>query len=189
MTHPVDELLALYAGDDAQVLYDEAITERTHAEQCAWFARQARAEPALVVAALLHDVGHLILRDNRPIDVELTDNFHHDAAGAAHLAGYFGAAVSEPVRLHVEAKRYLCAVESDYFDGLSPSSVRSLAVQGGPMSTAECRAFESTPYFADAVALRRFDERGKDPDLLVDGFETYRELLISVAGGAPPTER
>ncbi len=105
-------------------------------------ARSEGAPDHLVAAALLHDVGHLVSDDNVTLDDDLTDDFHHERVGAQYLARWFGPEVTAPVALHVAAKRYLCAVEPGYLDGLSPSSTRSLALQGGPMSADEVTRFE-----------------------------------------------
>ena len=142
------------------------INQQQHALQAAWLAEREARGDALVVAALLHDVGHMVhdLGDN-PADAGIDDR--HEELGHAWLAAHFGPEVTEPVRLHVAAKRYLCAVEADYFAKLSPDSVKSLALQGGPMSAAEVAAFEALPHSAEAVQLRRYDEQAK-----VKGLET-----------------
>lgn len=142
------------------------INQQQHALQAAWLAEREGRSEALVVAALLHDIGHMVheLGEN-PAARGIDDR--HEELGEAFLAKHFGPEVTEPVRLHVAAKRYLCAVEPDYFAKLSPDSVRSLELQGGPMSSAEVAAFEAVPEFADAVQLRRYDEQAK-----VKGLET-----------------
>lgn len=167
----VEELEALFAahGDEA---YGEDVTQLQHMLQCAACAVCEKASDSLVAAALLHDVGHLI--------EEADDAFgyhKHDRSGAAYLSQRFGPEVSEPVRLHVAAKRYLCAVEPEYFDCLSPASVHSLSKQGGPMSAEEVAAFERNPQHGDAVRLRRWDDLGKVEGLKVEGLESYRPLL------------
>src|SRR6202042_1447751 len=120
-------------------------------------------------AALLHDVGHFTGAISGADLMRGTDNKHSDT-GAAWLARWFGPAVTEPVRLHVAAKRYLCAVEPGYADTLSPASVYTLSVQGGPMSEAEAAAFAAGPYAAGAVAVRRWDDAAKDPGADVPEF-------------------
>ena len=142
------------------------INQQQHALQAAWCAEQEARGDALVTAALLHDIGHLVhnLGDN-PADAGIDDR--HEELGHAWLVNHFGPEVTEPVRLHVAAKRYLCAVEPDYFAKLSPDSVKSLALQGGPMSAAEVRSFEALRHSAEAVQLRRYDEQAK-----VKGLET-----------------
>lgn len=139
---------------------------------------------ALVVAALLHDIGHIIGREEGEADATdaLADDrdAHHDATGARWLSRWFGPAVTEPVRLHVAAKRYLVATESDYAAKLSEASVHTLRLQGGPMSPQEVAAFEALDYARDAIALRRFDEAAKDGSKHAPGFDTHRDLLLRV---------
>ena len=139
-----------------------------------------------MAAALLHDVGHLRGADALDEAVlsgrELmagTDN-NHGERGAQWLAQWFPESVTEPVRLHVAAKRYLCAVEPAYFGQLSEASVYTLSVQGGPMSDAEAREFEREPYAADAIAVRRWDDQAKDPSAATPGFPHFRALLSSL---------
>jgi len=138
------------------------VNQLMHAVQSGALARAQACSPTLVVAALLHDVGHMVHDlGEHPAAKGIDDK--HELIGARWLERYFGAAVVEPVRLHVAAKRYLCAVESDYFTKLSKDSVESLALQGGPMSDVEVAAFEATPFWQDAVTLRRIDDAAKDP--------------------------
>lgn len=142
------------------------INQQQHALQAALLAEQEGKGDALVVAALLHDIGHMVheLGDN-PADQGIDDQ--HEELGHNWLVRHFGPEVTEPVRLHVAAKRYLCAVEADYFAKLSADSVKSLALQGGPMSPEEITAFEALPQYQKAVQLRRYDERAK-----VKGLDT-----------------
>ncbi len=177
----VAELSLRYAGQEAAQLYDEAITELQHALQCAELAAEDNAPPALIAAALLHDVGHLLIGDLFPIDEPLPRDFEHEAVGARYLARIFGPAVTEPVRLHVAAKRYLTAVDPAYFATLSPSSVRSLAAQGGPMSAAEVADFRASPHFEDAVKVRLWDDLGKDADARPRPFAAWEGMLRTLA--------
>lgn len=157
----IDDLL-LNRADGAYGLH--RVTQRQHALQSAWLAERDGQPDAVVTAALLHDIGHLVhdLGDN-PAAEGVDDR--HEELGHAWLTRHFGPEVTEPVRLHVAAKRYLCATEADYFGRLSPDSVRSLALQGGPMDEAEVAAFKALPHHAAAVTLRRYDEAAKVPDL------------------------
>jgi len=142
------------------------INQRQHALQAALLAEQAGLSDAMVAAALLHDIGHMVhdLGQN-PADDGVDDE--HERLGHEFLTSMFGPEVTEPVRLHVAAKRYLCAVEADYFAKLSRDSVLSLSLQGGPMSAEEVAEFEAVAEYADAVQLRRFDEQAK-----VKGLQT-----------------
>ena len=159
--------------------YGEDVTQLEHALQTAHHAKVDGAPPALVAAALLHDVGHFTGEISGRELMEGTDN-RHSHAGADWLAAWFPEAVTEPVRLHVAAKRYLCAVEPGYFDRLSEASVYTLSVQGGPMDAAQAAAFAAGPHAAHAVTLRRWDEAAKDPDAEVPGFDHYRPLLAAL---------
>ena len=145
--------------------YDgEAVSQLEHALQCAYLAEHSGAPTKLVVAALLHDIGHLI---HKPGDVpaERGVDDRHEALGRAFLAKWFDDCVTEPVALHVDAKRYLCATDSAYYKFLSTISVRSLELQGGPFSPAEASAFLARPHARDALSVRRWDEQAKDPAL------------------------
>ena len=184
MTDLADEILALFDRRGADAYSGEAVTQEAHALQSAALAEAAGAAEPLIVAALLHDVGHLIhgAKDAaaRGIDAR------HEAIGAVRLAQHFGPEVVEPVRLHVPAKRYLCATDAAYWDGLSPASKRSLELQGGPFSAEEAEAFAAQPHAAAAVSLRRWDDRAKILRAPTRALAEYREMLIRVAAASPP---
>ncbi|HKB02102.1 MAG TPA: HD domain-containing protein [Gemmataceae bacterium] len=175
----IDRLFALFAEKGTGAYFGEAVTETEHALQCAHLAEQSRADDALVAAALLHDVGHLLHGLPENIAERGLDG-RHEASGAAWLARYFGPAVVDPVRLHVAAKRYLCAVEPGYHASLSAASQLSLRLQGGPFAPAEVAAFEREPWFRSAVAVRRWDDAAKVPGLAVAGLEHYRPRLAAL---------
>lgn len=183
---PTDEILALLARGDRDLYSGERISQLEHALQCAWFAEQAGAPTALVVATLAHDVGH-ILAGGEYAAARGVDG-RHEESGADFLARRFGPEVSEPVRLHVAAKRYLCAVDPAYFDRLSPASVRSLALQGGPMSPQEVEAFEASPHAEAAVRLRQWDEQGKIVGLRTPGLEHFRPMVQAALNCASPAK-
>ncbi|MEZ0066958.1 phosphonate degradation associated HDIG domain protein [Streptacidiphilus sp. MAP12-20] len=194
MTPPdriVDAIAALFEGEGAQDYLGEAVTQAQHMLQAAALAEAADAPPALVAAALLHDVGHFCgAVHGRELMAGTQDN-RHSHQGADWLASWFGREVTEPVRLHVAAKRYLCAVEPGYFDRLSPASVHTLSLQGGPMGPTEAAEFARHPYASDAVRLRRWDEAAKEPDADDPGFEHYRVLLAALVltpGQAGPVQ-
>ena len=163
----VEAIGKLFAGPGAQDYLGEPVTIGEHMRQAGALAEAAGAEGPLVAAALLHDIGHLRSE---------TDAWHSEA-GARWLSQWFGEAVTEPVRLHVAAKRYLCAVDAGYFGLLSAESVRTLSLQGGPMSVAETAAFEALPHARDAVAVRRWDDQAKDPAVTPPPFAHFVPLL------------
>lgn len=154
----------------------ESVSQIEHALQTAAQAEAAGVAPTLIAAALLHDLGHLLhdLPDDAP-DRGVDDR--HEWLGARWLTERFTTAVVEPVRLHVAAKRYLCAVDPLYLSQLSEPSLTSLKLQGGVMSAAEVQAFEATPFAAEAVQLRRWDEAAKQPGLATPPIEHFAGYL------------
>jgi phosphonate degradation associated HDIG domain protein len=189
---PVDAIAELFASEGAADYLGEPITVAAHLLQAGARAQAAGAPPALVAAALLHDVGHLRGADAEAADIELsgrdlmagTDNNHGDRGAQWLSAQRFPASVTEPIRLHVAAKRYLCATEPSYFGQLSQASVYTLSVQGGPMTDAQAREFEREPHAGDAIAVRRWDDEAKDPSADVPDFDHYRPLLASLLATA-----
>lgn len=160
-------------------LYGERVSQNQHALQCAALAAADGAAESLIIAALLHDYGHLA-EDAADVDRPTTDA-RHEMAGAAVLAELFGTEVTAPIALHVAAKRYLCAVESGYLEGLSSASVHSLALQGGPFTADQAAGFERLEGSSDAVRLRRWDDLGKVPDAATPGFDTYIGMMRRLA--------
>ncbi|MEJ0018201.1 MAG: HD domain-containing protein [Acetobacteraceae bacterium] len=158
------ELAGLLEGKGARRYGLSDVNQLQHALQAALLAEQQGCPAPLITAALLHDIGHMVhgLGEN-PAEAGIDDR--HEELGRAYLAPLFGPEVTEPVRLHVPAKRYLCATEADYFARLAPDSVLSLSLQGGPMSADEVAVFGALPHAAAAVQLRRFDDDAKVANL------------------------
>ncbi len=174
-----DEIRGLL-GAGTRAYFGEPVSTREHALQAAYFAGRASAAPALVAAALLHDVGHLL--DAAADDIaQWTTDARHEQVGGAWLAARFPAAVSEPVRLHVPAKRYLCATDARYVSRLSAASLKTLRLQGGPMTAREVAQFERLPHHRAALQIRRWDDAAKVAALEVPGFEHYAALLGGLA--------
>lgn len=177
---PAQIIAALFASEGAAEYFGEPVTQAEHMLQAAALAERDGADDALVAAALLHDVGHFTGTVTGRDLMAGTDD-RHSETGAAWLARWFGEAVTEPVRLHVDAKRYLCAVAPNYAAALSQASVYTLGVQGGPMQGSELAAFEASPYAAAACRVRRWDDAAKDPQATVPGFDHFRPLLRRLA--------
>ena len=177
----VDGVIALYR-DRGDHRYGESITQLEHALQCAALARRDDASDDLTLAALLHDVGHLVV-DLQTNDLEQLSNVDddHEALGARILAPLFGSGVAQPVALHVTAKRWRCTREPAYYDQLSPASQATLEAQGGLLTTQECTRFEEHPGFREALWLRTWDDTGKVADLDVGSFDDWIPLLRSRA--------
>lgn len=176
----VDEVLSLYAAH-AGDRYDEEVTQLDHALQTAALARADGADDALVAAALLHDVGHLLDLAQHGRRSTSTTDLGHEGRGARWLAALFPPAVTGPIALHVRAKRYRCATDAGYHDALSAGSRASLVLQGGPMSADEVAQFEVNPAADAAVRLRSWDDGGKVDGLEVPELAAYRALLESLA--------
>lgn len=170
----IDQIIRLYRTEGAARYGMEAIDQEQHALQCAQLAEEAGARPALVVAALLHDLGHLLeaQMSERPARDDL-----HEYRGLPFLRGEYPDTVIQPIRLHVAAKRFLCATDPGYHAGLSPASQRSLALQGGPFSQDGIDKFLAEPHAMDAVSLRRWDDLAKDPRRRTAGWDHYRGVL------------
>ena len=157
----------------------EAVTILQHSLQTALFAQGAGASDALVAAALLHDIGHFahaagLDATRRGIDPR------HEARGAELLMQWFGPEVAEPVRLHVDAKRYLVGEDPAYAEGLSVESQNTLRLQGGPMTEAQRADFEGRPHWREALQLRRWDDQAKIVGLNVPPVSDYLELLLEL---------
>jgi phosphonate degradation associated HDIG domain protein len=176
----VDEILAIFQRRGSGAYFGESVSMTEHALQAAYFAQIAGAPPELVVAALLHDVGHLV--EDVPDDLaDWTVDAHHERIGSHWLAQRFRPEVSEPVRLHVPAKRYLLATDNKYFAKLSPASVVTLKLQGGPMAAHEVAKFETERYYKEAVRVRQWDDQGKVAGLKTPSLGDYRALIEGLA--------
>jgi [1-hydroxy-2-(trimethylamino)ethyl]phosphonate dioxygenase len=175
-----EEILGIFHRRGADAYFGEGVSTIEHSLQAAHFARAAGAPPQLILAALLHDIGHLI--EDVPNDLaEWTVDARHEEIGGRWLATRFRPEVSEPVRLHVPAKRYLLATDDSYFAKLSPASVVTLKLQGGPMAAHEIAKFETEQYYKEAVLIRRCDDQGKVAGLKTPGLSEYRALIEEMA--------
>jgi len=175
-----DDIFAIFGRRGSGVYFGERISMTEHALQAAYFAREESAPSALVVAALLHDIGHLV--DDVPDDLEdWTTDAVHEEVGARWLERRIRPEVAGAVRLHVPAKRYLCATDANYVAMLSHASIVTLKLQGGPMTPAEVLQFETQRYHTEAIRLRRWDDQGKVFGLKTPGLDEYRGLIEEFA--------
>ncbi len=174
------DLLLGYIRDNGSTNYDPNVTQMEHALQTATLARSAGASPQQVVSALLHDIGHLLVKEHAGESDFLAEDMSHEAIGADYLEPFFDQDILEPIRLHVPAKRYLCTTDAEYYDGLSEASKRSFAVQGGNMSDQELAVLRANPHLEASLQLRRWDDRGKVSNLKTPGLEAFRDDLIEV---------
>jgi len=174
----VTELSALFARLGS-LHYGEDVSQLDHALQTAHHARIDAAPPALIAASLLHDVGHMMQKSGEDAADRGIDT-RHEHISAGYLARAFGPEVTEPVRLHVDAKRYLVTTQPGYLQRLSKASLVSLALQGGPMSPDEVEAFLADPAAEAALRLRAYDELGKVQGVEMASFDSYHQLLCDL---------
>jgi len=176
VTDVIAYLRELFASQGDQEYLGEQVSMATHMLQAAMFAEQHGAPDTEIAAALLHDVGHFTNTLDAAVAQHGQDAYHEDA-GAEFLSHFFAPEVVEPVRQHVATKRYLCAVDPDYFGRLSLASVRTLELQGGPMDADEVSDFERNPHLQACIRVRQWDEAGKDPELPHPDLEHFLPLL------------
>lgn len=172
----IDEIFAILERHGGRQYGSERVSQLEHALQCAQLAEEAGANPALVSASLLHDFGHLV-HDLGAEPAKRGIDDRHEVVGRDWLGQYFAENVTGPVRLHVDAKRYLCATDADYFGILSLASVRSLQLQGGPFDPVLAKGFIGLPHADAAVKLRRWDDAAKVAGLPTPGLEHFRGAL------------
>ncbi len=179
----VEKIVEIFEKHGDEEYLGEPVTMAEHMLQAAHFAREAGETDEIVVAALLHDIGHFTSDLGTFSMADVEDRYHEDA-GARFLAAHFPSVVVDCCKHHVAAKRYLCATDPSYFAKLSEASVHSLNLQGGPMDAAEVTAFEQEPNLGAIVRVRLYDDQGKDPDLEVPALPAYHSLLETCARAA-----
>jgi len=175
----VDQVFAVLETGGGTAYFGEPVSVLEHSLQTANMIQESGGDHTLVTAALLHDLGHLLHADGEDAAQRGLDTRHEELAVAA-LAGHLPAAVLDPIRMHVAAKRYLCFAEPGYMAELSPASLESLTLQGGPMTATEAEAWLATPHAREAVRLRRADDAAKIAGLSVPGVDSYRPLLAAL---------
>ncbi len=179
----LEEIADVFERRAAEAYLGEPVTISEHMLQTAALAEEAGCDEAVIAGALLHDIGHFA-GDLGTFSMEDGVDRRHEVTGAELLQGVFPQRTVACIRHHVAAKRYLCATEADYRAGLSDASLHSLKLQGGPMSQAECRAFEGQQDLDAILAVRRFDDSGKRPERPTRPFRDYLPLLRRVATSA-----
>ena len=192
ITPPTHETIVAFLGDifercgDVEYL-GEPVTMAQHMLQGATIAEAQGLDEDIIVAALLHDIGHFTSEFGTFSMNDTEDRFHEDA-GAEVLADFFPSIVTDCVRYHVAAKRYLCATRPSYFERLSEASIHSLNLQGGPMSADEVAAFETNPNLSKIIQVRYLDEAGKDPDMITPDFQHFAPLVQRVVDAHMETQ-
>ena len=177
MALSLEDIAHLLATQGVNQYGREAVSQLEHALQCAQWAEKSGETPATIVAALLHDLGHLLAPGG---DTAEQDDLHQYIA-IPFLRGLLPDAVLEPIRLHVDAKRYLCAMEPGYWEALSPASQHSLVLQGGAFTSQEAMQFAAQPFAQEAFRLRRYDDHAKVPGLATPPLGYYMALVQRLA--------
>ncbi|MDG2384500.1 MAG: HD domain-containing protein [Pirellulaceae bacterium] len=175
----LQRILATFEQRGNRQYGQEAVTQLQHALQSGQLALRSGATDKLTVAALLHDIGHLLVEEAMPESCKQNLDDKHETIGYSFLHTHFGKAVADPVRLHVVAKRYLCTTKPDYESKLSPTSCKSYHDQGGPMTPEEQQAFEAEPFYHDALRLRHWDDTAKDPQAETVDLNTFLPQIQS----------
>ena len=176
MSLSIEQIIALFEERGSNQYGAEPVSQLEHALQCGAHAERAGAEPALVTAALLHDLGHLLHALGDDPAAQGVDDVHQFIA-LPFLRNLFPESVLSPIRLHVDAKRYLCAVEPGYWEALSPASKRSLELQGGIYSPAEAQCFMDQAFAQESVLLRRWDDTAKLPGLKTPPLAHFAQAM------------
>lgn len=182
MALSVDDIVHLLSTRGQAQYGREAVSQLDHALQCAQLAEQHGETTETVVAALLHDLGHLLVEkeDEGAAKEQQRDDLHQFIA-LPFLRSVFPDSVLEPIRLHVDAKRYLCVIEASYWDSLSPASKRSLELQGGIYDAVAAKAFIAQPFAEQATRLRRYDDWAKVPQRVTPELSHYRPMIEAVS--------
>lgn len=180
----IERIIGLYQAKGGREYEGEGVSQLEHALQSAHRAQQAGAPAELVCAALLHDIGHLINDKGETPTLRGVDDLHQYVA-LPFLRQAFPEAVLGPVRLHVDAKRYLCATRAGYREALSADSKRSLELQGGVFSPEEAERFIRQPYAAEGVNVRLWDDAAKVPGAVTPSLGEFEAILRTVAKRAP----
>ena len=180
----IDQVIGLYEAKGGREYEGEGVSQLEHALQSAHLAEQDGASPELVCAALLHDIGHLLNDRGETPTLRGVDDQHQHVA-LPFLRKVFPEAVHGPIRLHVDAKRYLCATRPEYYSQLSQDSKRSLALQGGVFSAEQAEEFIRQPFAREAVSVRLWDDAAKVPGAVTPGLAGFAALLRTVASRAP----
>ena len=183
----IDYLTVVYVTKGGRAYGEECVSQLEHALQCALQAEEEGASDALVAASLLHDSGHLLFEGGAsPARCGVDDR--HEYRPIRMLRRHFADAVLAPIRLHVAAKRYLCAIDPEYGAALSPASLRSLELQGGPFSSEAAKRFIRQPHATAAVRLRTWDDRAKIPGKATPPLSHYVHVLLRCAHESADTQ-
>ena len=172
----VDFIGSIFERCGSEEYLGEPVTMGQHMLQGATIAEQNSQPEEIIVGALLHDIGHFTSEFGTFSMNDTKDRFHEEA-GAEVLERFFPSVITDCVRYHVAAKRYLCATKPSYFDRLSEASIHSLNLQGGPMSKEEVAEFQKNPNLDKIIQVRYLDEAGKHPDMETPDYWHFAPMV------------
>ena len=175
-TNIVDFIGSIFEKRGDEEYLGEPVTMGQHMLQGATMAEKSREPDEIIIGTLLHDIGHFT-SEFGTFSMEDTEDRYHEDAGAAVLEQFFPKIITDCCRHHVAAKRYLCAMDPEYFQKLSTASIHSLNLQGGPMSEAELKDFEKNPNLKKILKVRLYDDAGKIPDMITPSFWHFAPLV------------
>ena len=173
------DLLFDFIKEEGKTAYDESVSQLQHALQTASLARTEDGRRHIVIASLLHDIGHLLIDENDSKNDFLKKDLNHENIASNFLKDFFSEEITESIRLHVVAKRYLCSIDNSYYERLAKSSKKSFVVQGGALEKKEIIELENNIYFKDAIQLRKWDDRAKVSLKEVEELDTYKEMIVA----------
>jgi predicted HD phosphohydrolase len=173
------DLLFDFIKEEGKTNYDESVTQLQHSLQTASLARIEDGRRHIVIASLLHDIGHLLIDENDSKNDFLKKDLNHENIASNFLKDFFSEEITESIRLHVVAKRYLCSIDNSYYERLAKSSKKSFVVQGGALEKKEIIELENNIYFKDAIQLRKWDDRAKVSLKEVEELDTYKEMIVA----------
>ena len=173
------DLLFDFIKEEGKTNYDESVTQLQHSLQTASLARIEDGRRHIVIASLLHDIGHLLIDENDSKNDFLKKDLNHENIASNFLKDFFSEEITESIRLHVVAKRYLCSIDNSYYERLAKSSKKSFVVQGGALEKKEIFELENNIYFKDAIQLRKWDDRAKVSLKEVEELDTYKEMIVA----------
>ena len=185
MALTLDDIEQLFTLHGARMYSGEPVTQSQHALQTACLAEQSSADDELVTACLLHDLGHMLNEQGETPTLRGFDDTHQYFA-LPFLRGLFSDRVLDAIKLHVDAKRYLCRMRPDYWSALSADSKRSLELQGGIYSQKQCVEFIARPGALDAVKLRQWDDQAKQPNLTTPDLTHFLQRAAHCRIPIPP---
>lgn len=176
----ITKIISLYEKNGASNYIGENLSQTEHMIQSAMLAEDAKESPQVIIAAFLHDIGHLIELQNNSVQMELLGVQNHEEIGREYLLKMgISKKIANLVGNHVKSKRYLTQTDPSYFSTLSEASKKTFIFQGGAMNETEMKEFELDELFAESIRLRKYDDQAKIPDLKIKSLDYYAKMMMN----------